>query len=294
MQQFNAIAGLPRAGTTLLCNILNQNPEFFASSTSPLPRFLGTLTDVWGSSVEVKGALGDDRTATESKIYRCNKAFMDAYYADRNERVVFDKSRAWNIYFLQLRKLYPQSKLIVPVRDLRDVMASIEKQHRKNPLLDDVPATKSTLMSRFNRMLSKDGLVGVHLNGIKDLIDRKEECLFVRYEDLVEFPEQVLNRIYCYLLEEEFEHDLENVVNVATDPDHLYLNKFPHTGSGKVTKSESQWGSYFSTEIAQGIVNTYPWFFKKFGYAAETPNPKDVGFASEDAQVEDARVEEIA
>ena len=40
MKNFNIITGMPRSGSTLLCNILSQNPAFHAGATSPLPEMV--------------------------------------------------------------------------------------------------------------------------------------------------------------------------------------------------------------------------------------------------------------
>ena len=57
MKQIHFITGLPRSGSTLLCNVLNQNPEFYAGSTSPLPALVNTLVNCLSNSPEVQAAL---------------------------------------------------------------------------------------------------------------------------------------------------------------------------------------------------------------------------------------------
>ena len=42
-RRFHFISGLPRAGTTLLAAILNQNPRFRAGMTSPLADIMGVV-----------------------------------------------------------------------------------------------------------------------------------------------------------------------------------------------------------------------------------------------------------
>ena len=42
-RKFHFISGLPRAGTTLLAAILNQNPRFRAGMTSPLADIMGVV-----------------------------------------------------------------------------------------------------------------------------------------------------------------------------------------------------------------------------------------------------------
>jgi sulfotransferase len=88
MDNMNVICGLPRSGSTLLCNILNQNPKFWASSTSTLPQLLGTSINVWSNSLEMKGELVTDREGTEKKLHRSLKAFCDAWHERSDGRTV--------------------------------------------------------------------------------------------------------------------------------------------------------------------------------------------------------------
>jgi len=121
----NVITGLPRAGSTLLCNILNQNPKLYATSTSELPLFLSQITKAWTNSVDVKNELNIDRKKTEDKMERTMRAYIEAWH--KSDKLVFDKSRGWSNNILMLHKLYPKAKVIVMIRDLRDVFASVEK-----------------------------------------------------------------------------------------------------------------------------------------------------------------------
>lgn len=41
------MAGLPRSGSTLMCNILNQNPRFHATSTSGILDIVLTIRNQW-------------------------------------------------------------------------------------------------------------------------------------------------------------------------------------------------------------------------------------------------------
>ena len=95
-----------------------------------------------------------------------------------------------------LRQAFPQSKALVLVRDPRNVFASVEKQHQKNPLLDEFknPNDKS-IMSRADKMLSPNGLIGSCIGGVEDMIRRKLPLMFIKYEQLCKFPAEVLREI---------------------------------------------------------------------------------------------------
>lgn len=263
----NLITGLPRSGSTLLCNILNQNPNFYATSTSPLSGCFAKILRTLSNSSDIKGDLGRDRTSTERRIKRSLKTFCQSWHHDHAGKQVFDKSRAWGKQVLSFLEIYPDAKIIVTVRDLRDIFASVEKQNRKSALFrEEADLTQTTLAQRLDRMFTETGLIGGPLMGVKDCILRKLPVYFLKYEDLAADPKAAMNKLYCYLLEDEFEHDFEDVEDTSTDPDHLYLFKYPHKGSGKVRPTESEWKEYFVPEVAETIMERYKWFTKEFGY----------------------------
>lgn len=265
---FNVITGLPRSGSTLLCNLFNQNPKFYAGSTSHLGKLFRDMMTSVSTSAEIKSDLAFDRRLTEIKILKSFKAVTETWYQN-DSRKVFDKSRAWQRGHLALKQVYPESKMIVTIRDLREVAGSIEKQHRKYPLFDATGGV--TLRDSLEHLFAKDvGLITRCLIGIQDLLDREADCLFVRLEDLLRNPEEMMKRIYCYLLEEPFDHNFIEVENTATDLDALYLFKFPHDGSGEVKDPGYAWRRWMSEEVGQMIFKNYNWFFKKFGYGYQS------------------------
>lgn len=257
----HVIMGLPRSGSTLLCNILAQNPNFQVEHTNILPGLLSQMVGLWSNDPNIKGALGTNPEATVAKVYRCAKGLCDAW--NNTDKVVFNKSRGWAHNILLLKKIYPDAKVIVTIRDLREIFASFERQHQKNPLFEQ---GLRPILQRARNIFSGKGMVGSALVGIEDILHRKQNVFFLKYEDFVRHPDQMMERLYCYLDLPTYEHDFENVVNTATDPDHLYLNKFPHKGEGKVEPKPATWPKVISETLAQGIVNGQPWFFEEFKY----------------------------
>jgi len=267
--KLNVITGLPRAGSTLLCNILNQNPKFWATSTSPLAGIINGMVHNISNAVEIKSLLNTKKVETEQRIKNSILAFVESWHEQKSREVIFDKSRAWSLNSLAFKKLYPDSKIIVMVRDLRNVFASIEKQHQKNPLLDDAQnAIQKTVFDRANRMFGDQGLIGGPILGIEDLIRRKPPgVIYVQYESMAANPSEVFEKIYTELNETLFEHNFENIENTAEDPDGFYLNKYPHIGAGKVEASDpNEWRQYFSPDLANTIMNRFQNYNRFFGY----------------------------
>lgn len=267
MKSFNVVTGLPRSGSTLLCNILNQNPEFYASSTSPIAGLLGTTANYLSLSAEFKSMLIRDQ-AVEDRAKAGMRSFIAEWYSDNN--IVFDKSRAWAGNALAMRDVFPQSLIIVTLRDLLAVFGSIEKQHRRSAFLDEAMNLQNkAIYYRADQMFSPQGLIGGAVIGVEDVYRRNiPNILYVKYESLVEAPDKVLKSVYHRLGMKPYVHDFDNVKNVAEDVDGLYLNKFPHEGSGRVQPPSNfeEWRDYVAEDLATMITEKFTSYNKMFKY----------------------------
>lgn len=281
----NVITGLPRSGSTLLCNVLNQNPRIHASSTSVLYSMLALLVRHHSQSPEIIGDLGRNRAETEKRFRAVLQSMCLAWYNKKRGKVIFDKSRAWASDILLLREITPGAKVIVVVRDLRDILASIEKQHRKTALFNKAQnLNEHTLWSRTQALFQPDGMIGHCINGIKDIIDRQLPDIFwLRYEDFIAYPDQMMERLYVYLELNPRSHNFTSVENTATDSDNLYLYKFPHNGEGEIKPIESTWQEYMHPEIAARVMESFQWYNRKFKYGfkvTKRARPKNVATSS--------------
>jgi len=269
MENLHFITGLPRSGSTLLCNILNQNPEFYASSTSPLPAFVNAIVNTASRSEEMKSELIGNEELTNKRMTLVIKSLIVHWYAENKEKIIFDKSRGWSFESLLIADLLPGSRFILCVRDMRGVFGSVEKQHAKNPHFDlATNPNEKTILDRADKMLSPNGFIGQCVIGSNDLYARVPNRVYVlNYESFVRNPEMHLSEIYEFLKLDKYAHDFENVQNVSTDKDGLYHNKFPHKGEGKVIAPPRQaWQEYIPQDLAQTIFARYPQYNKNFGY----------------------------
>ena len=279
----NAITGLPRSGSTLLCNILNQNPNIYCSSTSILPGVVNGMATYMSQQLEYKYELDQNRKKAEKKLVDSIQAFCDTWYK-RKENIIFDKSRGWTMNVDLLTAL--NGKSILLVRDIRNRISSVEKQNRNTPIFGE---NHISFGDRLDQLLDPvAGIVGHSLSGVKSLIDRNYNCsivlsidglenhkksckdsdvLIVKYEYLSKYPKEILELIYSFIDVDLYEHDFENVKNTSKDCDGLYLYKFPHEGSGKVIeKNPLEYKKYMSPIIANMITEKYKWFYKIFQY----------------------------
>jgi sulfotransferase len=259
------ITGLPRSGSTLLCNIFNQNKSLHASHTSHLCPLIRTIITNLSSSAEFIGDLGRDRVGTEERVKRSLRAFCFSYYFENSNRIVFDKSRGWSLNHQAYKLLFPNGKTIVVLRDIRSIFGSIEKQNKKTALFDNSGDDMRTMDSRAAAMFADTGFIGKALKGVKDLVDRKAPVYYLRHEDLVRSPVLVMESLYNYLGIENFLHDFDNIENTATEADNMYLYKFPHEGCGKLYAPDIfEFREYFSGSFEESILNRHNWYYETF------------------------------
>jgi Sulfotransferase family len=137
-KQFVLLGGMPRAGSTLLCNILAQNPSLHATATSGCMDVMFGIRNSWDKLIEHRS--NPDRAGNKRALRRVLRAVMDAYYAEAAKPVIVEKCRGW-LSLLEMADAvlgYPV-KVIVPIRNVADVLSSFEKLHRRQSALGQTP-----------------------------------------------------------------------------------------------------------------------------------------------------------
>lgn len=262
--QIHALAGLPRAGTTLLGNVLAQHPDLHVSGTSALPICVEQIVNVFSNAPEIVSDLANV-PGTYERLVGAVRQFCDGWYADREETFVLDKARGWIMHRDLLEQLYPGAMMVVCVRDPRDVVASIERQDRQTAAFNSPVAR--TLYERADLLLRKDSMVGGPMRHVEDLIRRQiKGVVFVRYESLTVSPEISVAKVAKAMGLSPFTFDFEGVENVATDLDALYRNKYPHDGSGAIKPTGRHWSDVMNDEMARNIANVFPLYMEHFAY----------------------------
>jgi len=231
------IAGFPRAGSTLLCNILNQNPRFHATSTSGILDIVLAIRNQWENVNEFQ--------ASPNKVGKdaVMKPILQNYYSTVDRPIVFDKSRGWPGY-LELAEhcLGKRVKVIVPVRSIVDILASFEKLTRNNSRTWQMPQEKShffemqTQAGRADVWMRNDQPVGVAYNRIRDAMDRgyTKQMHLVEFENLTAHPEATLRALYEFLGELYFPHNFDNVEQTTNENDDIHGIPGLHTIRSKV------------------------------------------------------------
>jgi sulfotransferase len=259
---YHFVSGMPRSGSTLLMNILGQNPRFHVTGTSGVLDLIFGLRNNWEKHPEFQAA------PDEAAKIRVMRGILDSFYANVEAPIVFDKSRGW-LSLLEMAEMLLQrkAKVLVPVRDLRDILASFEKLWRETSKIAQVPQEAKfyhdyqTVEGRCAVLARGDQVVGLAYNRIKDALQRgfRDRMHFVHYEKLTAEPEKTLRAIYEFLEEPYFPHDFDNVKQITWENDEVYGIKGLHNIRSKVEPVKSRHLEILGAEVANLYKPPYPW-----------------------------------
>src|ERR1043165_3315808 len=208
MKIFYFIAGMPRSGSTLLCNILNQNRCFWATPTSAACDLLLRTNAFWAQSPEARAS-----TTQDDKV-NVMRAILDGYHWTIDRPVIFSKSRGWVVAAELLETvLDAKPKILVTYRDIPSILSSCEKLFRKELQNPKSTATfgpnMETMEGRLAHWTSGDQLVGGNYNRIRDCAMRGNRAAmhFINFDELCASPAAVMGKVYGFLTEKPFAHD---------------------------------------------------------------------------------------
>ena len=267
------LTGMPRAMTTLMANIITNNPNIDGGETSPMLEYAYGARANYSTTPEVKASLTKS-VMEESFLNFCRQGMYG--YADKvtDKPIYLDKSRGWVHYAPFLWEFMPDAKIIVMVRDIRAVVSSLEKKWRDNPaILDnrDNPAQQQfiTVDQRANAFLDNAPL-GIALKRLYNAVMTKtiDKMLVLRAEDLCKNPKAVMQRVYDYIGEPYFDMDYDNVRQTTVENDRIsdYGIYGDHVIKPKIEPLRKDYDEILGTALSSNIKANFKWFYESFGY----------------------------
>lgn len=263
-------SSLPRSGSTLLQNIMGQNPKFYVTPTSGVLELVFGARRNYTESPEFKAQNSEDmRTAFK---HFCRDGIEGFYESLTNKPYVIDKSRGWGYYRDFLNFFYPDPKIICMVRDPRSIFSSMEKNFRKNPdkstlLINDAEMQNITTEQRIDTWANSQP-VGLAFQRLHQIIKerRDKSILFVKYENLTNNPQKEIDKIYDYLEVEKYDHDFENVQQITKEDDEIYGIFGDHKIRRKVETLKPDYNEVLGIDPSKWIRQNYNWFYEYFKY----------------------------
>ncbi len=273
--KFVTISGLPRSGSTLLGNLLQQHPDMTVEMDSCLSNILTNI-----SQHSEKVYTETQHTMKEMRVLY--QSFMRAGISSWLENlcdtnIYVDKDRSWAVDFDLLFNLVPPAKVIYVVRDLRGVISSLEKMETVNRIMG--PSTPELypfetrddynevdLMDKRIESYMQTDMIYTPLFALKEVLDCERNYLknfkFVRYEDMMENPRKVLSGIYDFIGADDYENDL-NDVKQRYHNDSIYAPWGDHTIHPKVvSKKETYEFPLIKRKSQHKILRDYSWYYQ--------------------------------
>ena len=265
---FVGVTGLPRAGSTLVCQLLAQHPDIHSEGlSSPLCNMVLGIRRMVSNDQFFLSQLDHSFESGYAHLASAMQGFVRGWNRDCGKKVMVDKNRAWLHAIELLLQIEPGAKLIVCVRELGQVYGSIEAQHQRTIMLDFVDHMADfDRAGRADLLFAKDKAIGaplISLHAVPDLPRAVQERLyFLRFEDLVERPVELMSQIYAWLSLSPLQINPENLaVAGPQESDSHYGMKYLHTKSGRVRKPVKH---DIPPRIQAEIETNCAWYYRYF------------------------------
>jgi sulfotransferase len=266
-------SSLPRSGSTLLQNILAQNPDFYVTPSSGLVKLVTGAQSNYGTVSEIKAQ--DPALMRKGFAAFCRGGVEHYCQALTDKPYFMDKSRSWSINYDLLKLIFEEDpKIICMVRDLRQILSSWEKLFRENR--DKYPASESATagpyLTTFMRMIAQlkppAQPIGIAMERLFEILHQgwDKKMLLLRYEDLTAHPEETMGKVYQYLGVPPFKHHFDVVAQTTQEDDRVYGRTGLHDIRPKVESTQNDYLQILGRDSVNYLQTNYAWYFKRFGY----------------------------
>ena len=271
MQQLHFLGGMPRSGSTLLASLLQQNPQVYATGTDPLPGIIHSHILQAARYTEAVQAMSVSQS--DKAFYGlCVQGAKGWYESLTTRPVVFSKSRLWG----NVHSLFPNSKMVFIIRDLRDIVESFDKVNASSVALSSVSDSgrlynSMTEEEKFNYYF-KDSTYSFGYSLFHELpkwlhleTENPGRVMWLRYEDLVSSPQNALDSLYAFLGLTSFTHRFSNIEPLHWEEwDNAYFNeKTSHTVK-KDLRTFFPDRTQLSKKFHDRILTEYSYYYDRF------------------------------
>ena len=270
MQQLHYCLGLPRTCSSVIMNILNENPNIFTTGTCCMPYFVEACQK---RSNEVSEFIALDKDVLHNSYINFLRQGMRGWFEAMTDKpIIFSKSRSWSEYFPHTFAIDPNSKYLVILRDLRDIICSFDSLLWKYPQVDYANGIfhKESFEKRME-IYCTDGTsnLGRPLHMLPHLMEVAEKSpnsfFLCRHEDFNEEPRKTFQMIYEWLGEEYFEHDFDNIPKPDYyEHDTTYRALVSHKTGSKLKKLEPRWPNVMTEEQSKLVIAHNRWYYETF------------------------------
>ena len=247
------LVAMPRSGNTLFTSIMNQNPDIACTPNSITLEIMKDLfllkqTDVFQNY--------PDHQSLDNVL---DSVYVN-YYKNWPQKYIIDRGPVMTPgnFALMQKHFKKPFKCVVLLRDVMDVLASYMKWYTENP--DAFPNRFNmygkTDEEKLSKIMNSEGAVAKELDSIKNAFNHPEICLFIKYDDLVQNPEQEIRKLYNFFDIPYFQHrffDLDQIKVNGMGYNDGIVGKNMHTIRNEIKK---EYNPYIE-KIPQRIKDKY-------------------------------------
>jgi len=236
MNRISFLSGLPRSGSTLLINLLNQNPLLYATNESNF-------------------------------IFEIMNGTSNGFYNHVKKPYIVDNNRNWGCEkSLPFLKSLPNAKVVVTVRPILEILASFIRLAESSPnnYIDRFMKEESFRAlsyrhiddARCDWLMRPYGQIDENLSSINYLLKMPNITHVIKYEDLSNNPQKVMNSLYNFYELDNFNHDFDNVKTYEKiDDETIYGIPTMHKIRSKVEKSDTDYKNVLSDYVIKKYGN---------------------------------------
>jgi len=261
------VTGLPRAGSTLLCQLLAHHPQIYSTGhSSPLSLALNQLRHQLSDNEFLLSQLDVDFDLGYQRLVNAYRGFINGWFAETDKTWVVDKNRGWLNQLETVYGLDPDCRLLVCVRELGQIYGSIEAQHQKTLLLDfpDHLANLSRY-ARADKLFAPEGVIGGPLKALESIQDiensLQSRLYYVIFEHLISEPVVVMQGIYQWLGLPNAPFDPQNLSVSEHESDSYYRFKYRHQTKSRIQPIVNH---PIPARINAELKKNFAWFYQTF------------------------------
>jgi len=212
----------------------------------------------------------DKDVLNKSYINFLRQGMRGWFEAMTDKPVVFSKSRIWVEWLPHTFALDPNSKYLVILRDLRDIICSLDSLVWKYPQV----RTQELLIAPFEKRMqmyctdefSNLGRPLRMLPHLMEVAQKNPNSFFLcKHEYFNEQPRETMQHIYQWLGEPNFEHDFDNIPKPDYyEHDTVYRGLVSHKTGTKLKKLEPRWPKVMTEEQSKMVIDNNRWYYETF------------------------------
>lgn len=211
-KQFLMLSGIPRSGSSVLGSMLNQHPDIYASTTSPVVDLVDIINHNWFA---ISNALAQRHPSQYPNMI---KSLCYGAYEHIDKNVIIDKNRLWPRYAeLMKLSLGHKPKVICTVRDIPEIIASyillIANNQDKVNFIDQDLIEKNLVQNKNNRCkIILEKYINHPYTSLRIAFNSPHlDLCVVSYNDIVNNSQAVMDKISRFVGVESIQVNLTNL-----------------------------------------------------------------------------------